>query len=83
MNKSTSERYLGDVITADCKIDENIVDRHNKGLGYTNEIIVILEEITLGHYYFESALTLRNAKLINGMLCSIESVYVINTRHLE
>ena len=83
MKSTSSERYLGDIITSDTKINNNILDRYNKGIGYANQILSILKEISFGQYYFEQALQLRNAKLINGMLCSIESVYGITSSHVE
>ena len=55
----------------------------NKGIGYANQICSILKEISFGQYHFEQALQLRNAKLINGMLCSIETVYGLTIRHIE
>ena len=81
MHKSNRERYLGDIITSNCKIDDNILDRCNKGFGYSYEILVILKELTFGRHYFEIALTLRNAKLLNGMLYSIESLYTLTNHH--
>ena len=83
MLRSNRERYLGDILTSKCKIDDNVLDRQSKGFGYCNEILVILKEITFGRHYFDIALTLRNAKLINGMLCSIESLYGLTITHIE
>ena len=83
MKKTSSERYLGDIITSDAKINDNISDRYNKGIGYSNQILSILKEISFGQFHFEQALQLRNAKLINGMLCSIETVYGLSESHIE
>ena len=83
LHKATSERYLGDIISSDGKNDRNILDRYNKGIGHANQILGILKEISFGKYYFEQALQLRNAKLINGMLCSIESMYGLNLAQIE
>ena len=83
MKTTASERYLGDIITSDAKITNNITDRYNKGIGYANQILSILKEISFGQFHFEQALQLRNAKLINGMLCSIETVYGLTTSHIE
>ena len=83
MKTTASERYLGDIITSDAKINDNISDRYNKGIGYANQILCILKEISFGKYHFEQALQLRNAKLINGMLCSIETVYGLTENHIE
>ena len=66
MKTTASERYLGDIITSDAKINDNISDRYNKGIGYANQILCILKEISFGKYHFEQALQLRNAKLMNG-----------------
>ena len=83
MNKSTSERYLGDILSSDGKNDLNVTDRYNKGIGYVNQILGILKEISFGHYYFEQAIQLRNAKLVNGMLCSIEAMYGLTIAQIE
>ena len=83
MKTTSSERYLGDIITSDAKINKNITDRYNKGIGYCNQILSMLKEISFGQYHFEQALQLRNAKLINGMLCSIETMYGLTNSHIE
>ena len=83
MNTANRERYLGDILSTDCRIDNNILDRYNKGIGYANDILSILKEMYFGHYYFNMAMQFRNAKLVNGMLCSIESLYGITKSHVE
>ena len=81
--KSDHERYLGDILSSDGKNDKNIEDRCKKGIGYVNQILSILKEICFGPYYFEQALQLRNAKFINGILCSIESMYGLTIKQVE
>ena len=83
MQKASSERYLGDIISADNKRDIHINDRYNKGISYVNQILSILKEISFGFYYFEQAMQLRNAKLINGILCSVEALYGLTSAHIE
>ena len=83
MKIANRERYLGDVITSDCKVDSNILDRVSKGTGHANEILGILSEISFGYHYFSMALQFRNAKLINGMFCSIEALYGLNKSHID
>ena len=83
MQKASSERYLGDIISADNKRDTHINDRYNKGISYVNQIVSILKEISFGFYYFEQAMQLRNAKLINGILCSVEALYGLTAAHVE
>ena len=83
MQKSKSERYLGDIISANGRNDENIEDRYNKGIGYVTQIVGILKEISFGQFFFEQALQLRNAKLVNGLLCSIEAMYGLTNSNIE
>ena len=83
MKTTNRERYLGDVLTTNCKVDDNIQDRVSKGMGYANEILSILKEVSFGYHFFEMALQFRNAKLVNGMLCSVEALYGLKNSHLE
>ena len=83
VKSSSQERYLGDLITSDGKLDDNISDRHKKGIGLVNQILSILKEISFGKFYFEQALLFRNAKFINGILCSIEVIHGLNKKHIE
>ena len=36
MQTTSRERYLGDILTSDTKIDSNITDSYNKGIGFAN-----------------------------------------------
>ena len=83
VKKLGNERYLGDIISSDNKRDESITDRYNKGISYANQIICILKEISLGNFYFEQAIQLRNAILINGMLCSIKATFGLTLNHIN
>ena len=44
MKTAERERYLGDILTTDGRIDQNINDRYNKGIGKVNEIISMLQK---------------------------------------
>ena len=83
MQKSKSQRYLGDIISANGKNDENIADRFKRGIGLATQITGILKEISFGQFFFEQALQLRNAKLVNGLLCSIEAMYGLTNNNIE
>ena len=83
MKTTSSEKYLSDIISGNGKIDENIEARVGKGIGSTNSIISLVEEISFGEHYFEMALLLRNSMLINSMLCSSEVLYGIKNKHIE
>ena len=72
MKTTSSEKYLGEIISNTGNIDENIQARINKGNGTVNTIISLLEEISFGNHYFEMALLFRNSMLINSLLSSSE-----------
>ena len=56
MLKSDKQKYLGDILTTTGTINENILDRCNKGKGKVNEILTILQEVCFGPHYFKMAL---------------------------
>ena len=83
MLTSSREKYLGDFLTTDCKIDSNIEERYNKGIGICNHIVSLLKEISFGHHYFEMAVLFRQSMLINSILCNSEVLYGLNKTHIE
>ena len=83
MKTSSSEKYLGDVISSSGKIDENVQMRHDKGLGIVNSILSILKEITFGQFYFEVAMMLRTSLLVNGMLFNLEAIGNISSNNIN
>ena len=74
MVQVNKEKYLGDYLTNDGKINVNISERQAKGYGYVNQIFSTLKEVSFGVYYFDMAMLFRTTMLINGMLCSVESL---------
>jgi hypothetical protein len=83
MLSSSREKYLGDILTSDCKISSNIEERVNKGMGIVNQIISLLKEISFGEHYFEMAVMFRQSMLINSILCNSEVLYGLNNTHIE
>ena len=61
MKTSSSEKYLGDILSNDGKIDLNIQAIYGKGIGVVNTIFSLLQEISFGKYYFEMALLFRSS----------------------
>ena len=61
----------------------NIQDRQNKGVGYVNQILSMLKEISFGVHHFSMAMLFRTTILINGMLCSSEALHGIKNLHIE
>ena len=47
MKNSAEQTYLGDIISNNAKIDENIKLRSDKGMGIANQILSILKEVLL------------------------------------
>ena len=43
----------------------------------------MLKEVSFGYYYFEIAMMFRNSMFLNGILCSIEVLYGMNSEHIE
>ena len=83
MLKTDKEKYLGNILSSSTKLDENILTRFNKGIGLVNQIISTLKEVSFGFHFFEIGILFRNSKLINGILCSIETLYGLNITHVE
>ena len=71
--------YLGDVVSQDGKNTKNIQNRVSKGMGIVTEIMDILNTVSFGSKYFEIAIILREAKLINGILTNVEVWYGLQT----
>ena len=74
---------LGDIITNDCRINDNVQERFNKGIGISNQIIGMLKEISFGQHYFEKAVLFRQSMLINSILCNSEVLYGLSKTHIE
>ena len=83
MLKSETQRYLGDILSTSEKINENINNRYNKGVGKVSEIMSILQEVSFGPHYFKMALLFRKSILLSSMLCSSEALYGITHSHIE
>ena len=83
MLSSSREKYLGDILTTDCRIDQNIEERYKKGIGIVNTISGMLKEISFGYYYFEMAVMFRQSMLLSGILCNSEVLYGMNKSHVE
>ena len=75
--------YLGDIITSDGSNTSNIKDRVSKGMGQINTIMNILNTVSFGISYFEIAVALREAHLINGMLSSIDVLYGLKKKETD
>ena len=78
--------YLGEVVSSDGKQTLNIERRVRRTLLAVNQIMMRLEQLTLGPWYYECATVLRNSLLISTMIGNAESWYGLSekeTRDLE
>ena len=73
MKESEREKYLGDIVDSNGKVQATIESRTKKGQGIITEIMSIINEIPFGEHQTEVALKLREAMFINGMLFNSES----------
>ena len=83
IGQSDAETYLGDIISSDGKHCRNIHARSNKGLGITSQILSMLDKITVGEHYFQSAVLLRESLFLNGILTNAEIWYGIKSTDLK
>ena len=68
INEKEYETYLGDIICAKGSNQKNIEKRVNLGIGVVGEIISMLRQISLGHFYYEIDLILRDSSLVSKMI---------------
>ena len=73
MSIVNEDKYVGDILSKDGKHTKNINLRRSKGIGISNEIVAILDEMCLGPYYFIVAVILRQALLISVLLFNSET----------
>ena len=83
MKKSSSEKYLGDIINDKGTLDDTIRDRKLKGYSYLSEIRALLSDMPFGHRRIEIGLMLRDAMFANGILCNSEVWHSIKEKHIE
>ena len=83
MAVKSHETYLGEIICTSGSNDRNIQNKRNSGLSAVSQITSMLNQISLGHYYFEIALVLRDTILISKMASSSEIWYDITKQQIR
>ena len=78
MKRSNSEKYLGDILSNNGKIDENIEARYQKGIGVNNTIFSLLQEISFGEFYFEMGTLFRSSMLITVFSAAVKCYMALN-----
>ena len=83
MPKVSADKYLGSIVSDESQNKKDIESRISKGMGYITQIMIILEEVCFGQFYFDTAVLLRESIFINGMLSSIEANYGLINDDIE
>ena len=64
MMKADNCAYLGDRISTDGSLDLTIEERRQKGVGLVTQISGMVNQLSLGHFYFKIGFMLRNCIII-------------------
>ena len=78
-----SASYLGDIINEDGSIDDTIKSRGDKSIGKTNQVLSILSSVSLGMFYMDIALTLRESMFLSGILTNSETWYNVKEEYFK
>ena len=76
--ESSSEKYLGDMISEKGTLDETIKQRKIKGYSCISAIRALLSDMSCGHRRVQVGLMLRDAMFVNGILCNAEAWHNIS-----
>ena len=72
--KSTKKAsYLGDILNEQGSFDDSTMNRRNKAIGITNQIMSMITSISLGMFYFQICFLLRESMFLNAILTNVES----------
>ena len=86
MESVNSDKYLGDLISADGSNLKNILARKQREFGSVDDIMSILNDFSFGPFHFQAAIMFRNSMLINSILTNSEAWYNLSDsdyNHLE
>ena len=83
MKETSDQKYLGDIISNDGKNIKNMQARHNKGNSVITYIMLLLEELCFGKYYFEVAIVLRNAIFLSSIIFNSEAWYNMTNNDID
>ena len=83
MREASKVKYLGDFLNAQGNNNDTINDRVNRAIGIKSQISSLLQSLSLGSYYFEIAMILRESMFLNSILVNSETWYGVNKRQIE
>ena len=82
MKAVKSAAYLGDILNEDGNIDDTVLARKDRSIGRISQIMSILDSISLGMFYMDISLILRESMLLNGILPNTEVWYNLKDDHI-
>ena len=74
---------MGDVVCSSGRNEKNILSKVNKGVGAVSQIFAMLSQISLGHYFYEIALILRDSMLVSKLVSSSEIWYNVTKQEYQ
>ena len=77
------ETYLGEILSTSGSNDKNIQNKRSSGLSAVSQNISMLNQISLGHFFFEIALVLRDTILVSKMMSSAEIWYGLTNNQIR
>ena len=78
IDSNTQEKYLGEVIYKSGKNKTNIEKRQSIGYGIISNILAIINEIPHSYWKIMARQRMRQARLLNGILCNSEAWHGIS-----
>ena len=83
IQKTSSYEYLGDIISDDYSNTANIKKRTDKCQRVITDILLILKNLKLGQFYFQIAITMRNALFLSVLTHNSEVWHNLNKKRHE
>ena len=83
MSKVDSLVYLGDCVNRRGSMEETVKAREIKAVGILSQISSILKNVSLGIYFFKTALILRETMFINGIMRNTESWNYLTKKQIK
>ena len=68
-----SDKYVGDIVSKDGTNTKNIKSRIGRGIGAISNIMNILKEVSLGNFYYEMAILMRQSIFLSSVLLNSET----------
>ena len=74
---------MADIISDKATIEATFFSRRLKAIGIISQITTILKNVSLGMFFFKTALILRNGLFLNGILTNREAWNFISQKNYK